>query len=234
MAVSAQGGQDHLLLTRLLAQQGLAHGGGNGVGRLRCRQDPLGADELHGSGKALRLRDGDGLHHAQLIDVRDERGHAVVAEAAGVDRVGDEVVAERVHLHQRGHAGCVAEVVGVDTPGERRTGCRLHRPDGRVHLSGHLLAQEREGESAEVGSATGAADQQVRGFLPRLGQLQQRLFSDDGLVHQHVVEDAAEGVAGLGVRCGDLDGLADSDPEGAGAVRISGQDGPTGRSQVAG
>jgi CheY-like chemotaxis protein len=38
---------------------------------------------------------------------------AVVAQPAGVHRVGDEVVAERVHLQQRREPGRVAEVVGV-------------------------------------------------------------------------------------------------------------------------
>ena len=47
----------------------------------------------------------------ELVDVRHQRRHAVVAQPAGVDRVGDEVVAEGVHLEQRGHAGGVAEVV---------------------------------------------------------------------------------------------------------------------------
>ena len=40
--------------------------------------------------------------------------HAVVAQAARVDRVGHEVVAERVHLDERRHLCRVAEVVGVD------------------------------------------------------------------------------------------------------------------------
>ncbi len=48
-----------------------------------------------------------------------------------------------------------------------------------------------------------------------------------GLVQQHVVEHAAERVAGLAARIGDrrLDGLADGDPEAARGVRGLGEDG---------
>ena len=48
----------------------------------------------------------------------DLGGHAVVAQPAGVDRIGHEVVAEGVHLHERGEAGAVAEVVLVHAAGE--------------------------------------------------------------------------------------------------------------------
>ena len=64
---------------------------------------------------------------------REQRRHAVVAQAAGVDRVRDEVVAERVHLHQRRHPGRVAEVVRVDPPRQRRARRRLDGADRRVH-----------------------------------------------------------------------------------------------------
>jgi len=41
------------------------------------------------------------------------------------------------------------------------------------------------------------------------GQLLLGLLADDGLVHQHVVEDAAEAVLDVLIFEADLDGLAD-------------------------
>ena len=154
--------------------------------------------------------------------MRHERRHAVVAQPAGVDRLGDEAVAERVHLQQRRHAGGVAEVVAVLALGQARAGRRLDAADRRVHPPGELLAQEREREPAEVRAAAGAADEQV-GRLADLGQLQQRLLADDRLVHQHVVEHAAERVARVRVGGGDGDGLGDGDAEAAVVVRVLGE-----------
>ena len=123
---------------------------------------------------------------------RDQRRHPVVAQAAGVDRVRDEVVAQRVHLHQRRHARRVAEVVGVRASRQRRARGRLDGADHRVHPAGQLLAQERERQPAEVRAAAGAADEDVR-RLADLGELEERLLADDRLVQQHVVEHRARG-----------------------------------------
>ena len=222
VAVAAQGGEDDLGLAGLLARQRLADGGGDGVGRLGRRDDPLGAGELHRGGEALGLRDGHRLDEARLVEVRHQRRHAVVAQPAGVDRLGDEAVAERVHLQQRRHPGGVAEVVAVLTLGEARAGGRLDAADRRVDPPGELLAQEREREPAEVRAAAGAADEQV-GRLADLGQLQQRLLADDRLVQQHVVEHAAEGVPGVGIGGGHRHRLGDGDAEAAGVVGVLGE-----------
>ena len=119
MSVSAEGREDHRLLTRLLGLLRESDRLGDGVGRLGRGHDALRTRELHRTGEALRLRDGHGVHEAKLINVRDERRHAVVAQATGVNGVGDEVMAQRVHLHQRGHARGVAEVVGVHAARQR-------------------------------------------------------------------------------------------------------------------
>ena len=166
--MAAERGEDDGLLAGLLRLERLAHRECDGVRGLRCRDDALGARELHGSREALGLRNGNGFHHPELVDVRDERRHAVVAQATCVNRVGDEVVTQRVHLHKRGHACGVAEVVAVLATGERRAGSRLGRDDAWVDLAGHLLAHEREGKSAEVRAATGAADDVSRGIAGHL------------------------------------------------------------------
>ena len=188
MAVTAKSCEDHRLLAGLLRLQRLTDRERDRMGRLRRRDDALGARELDRSREALRLRNSLGLHEPELVDMRDERRHAVVTKATGMDRVGDEVVPERVHLHERGHASRVAEVVGVDPTGERRAGGWLRSDDARAHPALELLLEEGERQSGEVRAAARAADDVGRGVASHR-KLQHRLLADDRLVQQHVVED---------------------------------------------
>ena len=137
----------------------------------------------------------------------------MVAQSAGVDGIGDEVVTQRVHLHEGRHPRGVAEVVGIDTARERRARRRLDRGDLRVDLARELLAQEGEGQAREVGAAAGAADDVGRGVAGHL-ELEQGLLADHRLMQQHVIEHRAERVARVGVGGSDLDGLGDRDAEG--------------------
>ncbi len=155
----------------------------------------------------------------------------MVAQPARVNRVGDELVPERVHFQQRREPGRVAEVVGVDAPGERRAGGGLHCADDGVHPAGQLLAQEREGQAAEVRSAARAADDHVGGIAGQ-GKLPDRFLADDSLVQQDMVEHAAERVAGRRIAAGHLDRLADRDAEAAGRVGVLGEHAPAGRRDV--
>ena len=97
-------------------------------------------------------------------------------------------------------------------------------------LPGQLLAEEGEGQAAEVRSATGASHDDVGCGLAGLGQLEEGLLADDGLVQQDVVEDAAQCVADFGVLGRDLDGLGDGDAERARVLSGSrpGSGGPPG------
>ena len=118
MTVSAHRGEDHLLLSRFSASLGLADGGGDCVGWLRGRDHTFGSGEFDGALEAFGLSDRHRLDQAEFVDVGEQGRHPVIAESSGVDRVGDEVVTERVHLHERGHTGRITEVVGVDPFGE--------------------------------------------------------------------------------------------------------------------
>ena len=104
VAVPGQGDEDHPIVAGLRGPVRLADRRGDRVAGLGCRHDPLGAREPHRGVEALHLRHRLGLEQPQLVGVRQQRRHPVVAQATGVDGVGDEVVPERVHLHQRGHA----------------------------------------------------------------------------------------------------------------------------------
>src|SRR5262249_11778729 len=229
--VPAQRGQDDLLLAGVLAPQRFLDAGGDRVRGLRRRQDPLGPGEPQPRLEALRLRLGHRLDQAQLVDVRPQRRHALVAQPARVDRVRHELVPEGVHLEQRGGPGGIAEVVGVHAAGERRARGRLDGAQHRVDPARELLPQEREHQTGEVRPAAGAADDEVRGG-PGHRELLDRSLADDRLVQQHVVEHAAERVPGGRVGAGDLDRLADRDAEAAGRVRVLLKYGAPGRGDV--
>ena len=212
MPVATQRRQDHRLLAGLLGLERLTNSQRDRMSRLRCRDDALGPCELHRGREALGLRHRFRVHHSLFVEVGDHRSHAVVAQAAGVDRVRDEVVAEGVHLHQGGHPCGVAEVVGVHTTRKRGTRRRLGSEDPRVHFPVELFLDEREGQSGEVRSAAGASDDEGRSIAGHL-ELQQRLLADHGLVQQNVVEDRTECVARVRIHRRDLHGFGDRDTE---------------------
>ena len=121
---------------------------------------------------------------------------------------------EGVHGHQRGQAGGVAEVVGVDALGQRRARGRLGGHEAR----GPAVAQPRVGQPGEVRASADAADHHVGPVAGEL-HLGDRLLPDHRLVQQDVVEHAAQRVVRPVVLGGDLDRLRDGDPERPGRVR---------------
>ena len=153
----------------------------------------------------------------ELGEMGDDRRGAVVPQAAGVDALGHEGVPEREHLDERRELGRVAVIVGVDALGQGRAGGGFDRDDPQSGF-GELVGQERQAESAEVAAAADAGDEHVGLFADEL-ELPLRLQPDDGLVHQDVVEHAAEGVLGVVVRGGVLHRLGDGDAEAAGRFR---------------
>ena len=85
MAVAAEVEQDGLGAALALAAQRLLDRALDGVGGLGRRHDALGAREQHAGGEAFALGVGAGLDQAQLLEVRDQRRHAVVAQPTGVE-----------------------------------------------------------------------------------------------------------------------------------------------------
>src|SRR5205807_6826928 len=107
-------------LAFLLAAQRLVDRATHRVRRLRRWDDALATRELDARLEARLLVIGARLDQPELVGVRHQRRHAVVAQAAGVEAGRDEGRAERVHLDQRREVRGVAEVVGVLAAGERR------------------------------------------------------------------------------------------------------------------
>jgi len=81
---------------------------GSTPARGRCPR----AGELNAGGEGVKLLDAGGIDQVEVFDVRDQRGHAVVAQASGVNAGRNEGAAKGVHLDQRGEVAGVAEVVG--------------------------------------------------------------------------------------------------------------------------
>ena len=188
--------------------------------RLRRRHDALGAREGHAGCEALGLVVGTRLDQPELLQVRDQRRHAVITQTAGVEARRREGRSERVHLGERRHVRGVAEVVGVLAARERRAGRRLDRDDARTAPAAQRVADERKRDAREVRAAAGTADHHVG---PGAGHLHllHRLQADDGLVQQHVVQHRAERVLGVLALHRDLDGLGDRDAERSGVVRCA-------------
>ena len=186
------------------------------------RDDALGAGELHAGLEGGDLRHRHRLDQAFVQQLRHQRRIAVVAQAAGVDAGRHEVVAQRVHLHQRRVAGDVAVVVGVDALGQRRAGGRLDRHAAQVRsalVAGRLVGEEGEGDAAEAGTAAAGAEDHVR-VEADLVELLLGFEADHGLVQQHVIQHRAQRVVGVGIGGGFLDGFGNGDAERALAVGI--------------
>ena len=73
MSVSAESGQDDLLLAGLSACHRLTDRGRDRVRRLWSGNDALGLGEVDRGGKALHLRDSNRLGETELVDVADKR-----------------------------------------------------------------------------------------------------------------------------------------------------------------
>src|SRR5664280_1424519 len=93
VAMARQVEEDDLLLAGLLGNHRLVDRRPDRVVRLGCRDQAFGSGELDPRLEAGALMDAAGLDEALVLEEADLGRHAVVAEAAGVDRLGDEVVA---------------------------------------------------------------------------------------------------------------------------------------------
>ena len=131
---------------------------GSGAGMI-----PSAAREADRGVEGRGLADRPRLDQALLDQRAEARRVAVVAQAAGVHGRRDEVVAQRVHRHQRRQPDGVAEVVAVDAAGQRRAGGRLGGDEARRPAPRAGAARmQRVGDPGEVRAAADAADDHVR------------------------------------------------------------------------
>ena len=85
MAVAREVEDDRLALALLLAAQRLVDGGADRVGGLRRGHDALARANWTAASKVASCGYRHGLDHALVVELADERRHAVVAQAARVD-----------------------------------------------------------------------------------------------------------------------------------------------------
>ena len=105
MAVAGQAEEDGFFLASGLAAQGFVDGCTDGVAGLGGGDDAFGTSKLHASLESADLRHGDRLQLLFVEQLRDQGRGAVVAQTAGMDAGGHEIVPEGVHLHDRRVAG---------------------------------------------------------------------------------------------------------------------------------
>ena len=157
------------------------------------------------------------------MQVADDGGHAVVAQAAGVHRGWYEGVAQGIHQDDRCQAGHVAEVPCVGALGDGRAGLGLDTDDLQVGLfTLDLVLDEGEEDPGEVRAAAYAAHDDI-GVGVNLLHLLHGLLSHDALVQEDVVHHAAQRVERVVAGEGVLAGLADGDAQAPRAVRVIGQ-----------
>ena len=130
---------------------------------------------------------------------------------------GDKAVAQGVHLGHGADLTGVAEVVFEHAPGQAGAGGRLHGDDAVVRLAPQHLAHEGGDQTAQIGAAAGAADDDIRLDAVFI-QSRLCLQTDDGLVQQHLIQHTAQHIAGVGRGSGALHGLTDGAAQRAGGV----------------
>ena len=131
VAGTGQTEQDGLSFAGLLALERFVDCGADGVAGLRRRKNSLHLGELNCRIEYIGLLDRNRLHLAVVVQLGEDRAHAVVAQAACVVGRGHEAVAERIHAGQRRNMAGIAEIVNVLAAGKRRAGGRFHRDDAR-------------------------------------------------------------------------------------------------------
>src|SRR5215207_7064456 len=207
VTVAAKVEEDGLLLSGFLSFERQVYGGFDRMRHLGCRHDALRPGERHPGLEGGVLGVGPRLDESLVRQRRDYGGVAVITQAPCMYAARHERVSKRVHLHHRGRACGVSEVVRVAALRKRRARGRLDGHDARALTIFQVLADEREGDAAEVRAAPDAAHDHIRVLAGQL-HLLERFLPDDGLVQQHVIQDAPQRVLGVVVLDRVLDRLA--------------------------
>ena len=206
MAVATEIEQDGSRGTFFLAANRLVDRALHGMVGLGRRHDAFVLRKEDARLKTRYLVMSNRLDERQFLEMRDERRHAVIAQAAGVEARRYEGRPERVHFRQRRHLARVAEVVRVAPARKARARGRFDRDGADFPAAAELRPDEREGDAREVRPATGAADHDVGVVVGHL-HLRDRFLADDRLVQQHVIQDRPERVVGVAGAGGDFDCL---------------------------
>ena len=102
----------------------------------------------------------------------------------------DETASQCVHFCQRTDHTSITEVIHVPASCEARTGCRFYGNEMIVSFSAELLAHEWRNQTSQIGTAAGAADNDI-GIFPDFFHGNFGFQADDRLVQQHLVHHRA-------------------------------------------
>ena len=122
-----------------------------------------------------------------MIELREDRAHAMETQTTSVAGTWNELAAEGVHLSKRTYLTSVAEVVSKLTTSEAWTRSRLYGDNLIVSLATKHLADEWGSKSAEVRTTTSTTYNHIS-LDAEFFQSCLYLKTNDGLVDEHLIE----------------------------------------------
>ena len=131
------------------------------------------------------------LDNAFAVQQRHQRGHTVIAQPTRVNPWRHKIVAEGVHLDQRGHPDSISKIIGVHALGQ--TGAR-HRFCGQEAGLQSFLASftnERKCQARKITATAYTSNDNIRVIIC-LRHLEQSLFPNNRLMEQNMVQDTAQ------------------------------------------
>ncbi len=148
VARAGEAEDDGLLLAGLPALDGLVDGHPDGVAGLGGGKDALHPGEHLGCLKDLGLLHRGGFHVAVVIQLAQDRAHAVIPQAAGVVGRGDEAAAQGVHLGQRTYLSGITEIICILSTGQARAACRFYSYELVIFFSSQFFTHKWSDQSA--------------------------------------------------------------------------------------
>src|SRR5690242_9662954 len=146
----------------------------------------------------------------------------------------NEVMAERMHFDQRGHADGITKVISIHAPCHARTGHRFCSQEACLHAFTQRVPDEGEGEPGHIAAATYAPDNDIW-VIARFLHLEHSFFTDNSLMHQDMVQHTTKRILdSTSALCRNFYRLADSNTQATWILRVLRQDAASGIGQVRG
>ncbi len=144
----AQGNKNGLFLPRFPAFEGFVDCHPNAVCWLRRWKNTFGAGKGHRSLKDGPLIQSRCLHEPETMEVTDNGRHAMIAQAASMDRGRDEGVAQGIHQSYGSHPGDITIVPGIGSLGYTGAGLGLTADDAQIWRFAFNLTLDKGQEDA--------------------------------------------------------------------------------------
>ena len=145
---AGQAKDDDLFLSCFFAFDRFVHCHFDGVRAFGSGQNTLNASKILGGGKDLCLLNCACFHQALVIELGENRTHAVEAQAAGVRSSRNKTASKSVHLGKRTNATGVAVVVNVFSAREGRTAFGFNGNELIICFAAQLLTHKGSNKTA--------------------------------------------------------------------------------------